>query len=71
MGVPPPFKNHRTWRNIVFLSGNHAEAWAHGGGGGVAYIYIYIYLSIYLCSCMYKASLHCIKKRGRFAGVQP
>ena len=42
MGVPPPFKTHRGWRNVVFLSGNHAEAWAHGGGG-VAYIYIYIY----------------------------
>ena len=41
MGVPPRFKNHRGWRNVVFLSGNHAEAWAHGGGG-VAYIYIYI-----------------------------
>ena len=37
-------KNHRAGRNLVFLSGNHAEAWAHGGGG-VAYIYIYIYMT--------------------------
>ena len=46
MGVPPPFKNHRAWRNVVLLSGNHAEAWALGGG--VACVYIFIYLFIYL-----------------------
>ena len=45
MGVPPPFKTHRGWRNVVFLSGNHAEAWAHGG---VAYIYIYVYIYVFI-----------------------
>ena len=39
-GSPTPFKNHRAERNLAFLSGNHAEAWAHGGG------------SIYMCVCV-------------------
>ena len=26
LGVP------RAWQNVEFFSGNHAEAWAHGGG---------------------------------------
>ena len=53
MGVLPPFKNHRAWRNVVFLSGNEEKVWAYGGGG-VAYISIYfflvfIYVHIYIC----------------------
>ena len=70
-GSPSPFKNHRAGRNLVFLSGNHAEAWAHGGGSIYIYIYIYIFIYVFIYLFIYSFFLFIYRHVNTLASRAP